>query len=29
MFVAQLERKKEFNPAFFYDFMVDEQGADA
>ncbi|XP_072146607.1 protein FAR1-RELATED SEQUENCE 5-like [Setaria viridis] len=26
MFVAQLERKKEVNPAFFYDFMVDEQG---
>ncbi|KAG2538046.1 hypothetical protein PVAP13_9NG390273 [Panicum virgatum] len=25
MFVAQLERKKEVNPAFFYDFMVDEQ----
>ena len=26
MFVGQLERKKEVNPAFFYDFMVDEQG---
>ena len=26
MFVAQLERKKEVNHAFFYDFMVDEQG---
>ena len=26
MFVAQLERKKEVNPAFFYDLMVDEQG---
>ena len=26
MFVAQLERKKEVNPTFFYDFMVDEQG---
>ncbi|CAO2046822.1 unnamed protein product [Urochloa humidicola] len=26
MFVAQLERKKEVNPAFFYDFVVDEQG---
>jgi hypothetical protein len=26
MFVRQLERKKEVNPAFFYDFMVDEQG---
>jgi hypothetical protein len=26
MFVAQLERKKEVNPAFFYEFMVDEQG---
>ncbi|BAF25223.1 Os09g0446400 [Oryza sativa Japonica Group] len=26
IFVAQLERKKEVNPAFFYDFMVDEQG---
>ena len=26
MFVAQLKRKKEVNPAFFYDFMVDEQG---
>jgi len=25
MFVAQLERKKEVNPAFFYEFMVDEQ----
>ena len=24
MFVAQLERKKEVNPAFFYEFMVDE-----
>jgi len=26
VFVAQLERKKKVNPAFFYDFMVDEQG---
>jgi hypothetical protein len=26
MFVGQLERKKDVNPAFFYDFMVDEQG---
>ncbi|XP_066354433.1 protein FAR1-RELATED SEQUENCE 5-like [Miscanthus floridulus] len=26
MFMAQLGRKKEVNPAFFYDFMVDEQG---
>ena len=26
MFVGQLERKKEVNSAFFYDFMVDEQG---
>ncbi|KAJ1255204.1 hypothetical protein BS78_K279700 [Paspalum vaginatum] len=26
MFVAQLERKKEVNPAFFYDFEVDKQG---
>ena len=26
MFVAQLERKKEVNPAFFYEFMVDDQG---
>jgi hypothetical protein len=26
MFVAQLERKKEVNPAFFYEFMLDEQG---
>ncbi|KAG2595886.1 hypothetical protein PVAP13_5KG116587 [Panicum virgatum] len=26
MFVGQLERKKEVNPAFFHDFMVDEQG---
>ena len=26
MFVAQLGRKKEVNPSFFYDFMVDEQG---
>ncbi|XP_039818546.1 protein FAR1-RELATED SEQUENCE 5-like [Panicum virgatum] len=26
MFVVQLERKKEVNPAFFYEFMVDDQG---
>jgi hypothetical protein len=26
MFVAQLERKKEVNSAFFYEFMVDERG---
>jgi hypothetical protein len=26
MFVAQLERKKEVNTAFFYEFMVDEEG---
>ena len=26
MFVAQLERKKEVNPAFFYEFMVDDEG---
>jgi len=26
MFVEQLERKKEVNPAFFYEFMVDKQG---
>ena len=26
MFVAQLERKNEVNPAFFYELMVDEQG---
>jgi hypothetical protein len=26
MFVAQLERKKEVNSAFFYKFEVDEQG---
>ena len=26
MFVTQLERKKEVNPAFFYEFMVDDQG---
>ena len=26
IFVGQLERKKEVNPAFFYEFMVDEQG---
>jgi hypothetical protein len=26
MFVAQLERKKEANSSFFYDFEVDEQG---
>jgi zinc finger SWIM domain-containing protein 3 len=26
MFVAQMERKKEANPAFFYDFVVDEHG---
>ncbi|EEE63447.1 hypothetical protein OsJ_18260 [Oryza sativa Japonica Group] len=26
MFVGQLERKKEVNPAFFYEFMVDKQG---
>ena len=26
MFVAQLERKKEVNPSFFYEFMVDDQG---
>jgi hypothetical protein len=26
MFVGQLERKKEVNPAFFYDFMVNEEG---
>ena len=26
MFVGKLERKKKVNPAFFYDFMVDEQG---
>ena len=26
MFVAQLERKKEVNSAFFYEFEVDEQG---
>jgi hypothetical protein len=26
MFVGQLERKKEVNPTFFYDFMVDEEG---
>lgn len=26
LFVAQLERKKEANIAFFYDFVVDEQG---
>ncbi|KAG2657873.1 hypothetical protein PVAP13_1KG158805 [Panicum virgatum] len=26
MFVTELERKKEVNPAFFYEFMVDDQG---
>jgi hypothetical protein len=26
MFVAQLERKKEVNPAFFYEFQVNEEG---
>jgi zinc finger SWIM domain-containing protein 3 len=26
MFVGQLERKKEVNPTFFYEFMVDKQG---
>ncbi|XP_021307743.1 protein FAR1-RELATED SEQUENCE 5 [Sorghum bicolor] len=26
MFVAQLERKKEVNPAFFYEFEVNEEG---
>ncbi|KAM3228658.1 hypothetical protein ACQJBY_059959 [Aegilops geniculata] len=26
MFVAQLSRKQEVNPAFFYDFVVDDQG---
>jgi hypothetical protein len=26
MFVGQLERKKEVNPAFFYDFMVNDEG---
>jgi hypothetical protein len=26
LFVAQLERKKEANSAFFYDFVVDEEG---
>ena len=26
IFVAQLERKKEVNPAFFYVFMVDKKG---
>jgi hypothetical protein len=26
LFVAQMERKKEANSAFFYDFVVDEQG---
>ncbi|XP_062182184.1 protein FAR1-RELATED SEQUENCE 5-like [Phragmites australis] len=26
MFVAQLARKQEVNPAFFYDFVVDDQG---
>jgi hypothetical protein len=26
LFVAQMERKKEANPAFFYDFVVDEHG---
>jgi hypothetical protein len=26
MFVGQLERKEEVNPAFFYEFMVDKQG---
>jgi hypothetical protein len=26
LFIAQLERKKEANIAFFYDFVVDEQG---
>jgi hypothetical protein len=26
LFVAQLERKKEVNSAFFYDFAVDEEG---
>jgi hypothetical protein len=26
MFVGQLEQKKEVNPTFFYDFMVDEEG---
>jgi hypothetical protein len=26
LFVAQMERKKEINSAFFYDFIVDEQG---
>jgi hypothetical protein len=26
MFVAQLQRKKDANPAFFYDFMVDGEG---
>jgi hypothetical protein len=26
LFVAQMERKKEANAAFFYDFVVDEHG---
>jgi hypothetical protein len=26
LFVAQIERKKEANFAFFYDFVVDEHG---
>jgi hypothetical protein len=26
LFVAQLDRKKEANSAFFYDFVVDEHG---
>jgi hypothetical protein len=26
LFVAQMERKKEANYAFFYDFVVDEHG---
>jgi hypothetical protein len=26
LFVAQLERKKEVNSAFFYDFAVDKEG---
>ena len=26
LFVARMERKKETNSAFFYDFVVDEHG---
>ena len=26
MFIAQLARKQEVNPAFFYDFVVDKEG---